>query len=56
MVGYDLISEGQSVQLGILRGSGAVSPPSDLGQCPGGGEKLLNHFLNIDLKKVFEGL
>ena len=53
MVGYHLIAEGQSIQLGVL--GGTVSPPAGLGKCLGG-ENFLKIFLSIGPRKLFERL
>ena len=46
MVGYHLMTEGYSIQLGVW--GGALSPIGS-GQCPSGSYNFLNIFLNIGL-------
>ena len=56
MVGYHLMTEDHSIQLGVWGlGGGAVSPLADVVQHPGGSQNFLK-FLNIGLKKMFEKL
>ena len=54
MVGYHLMAEGHSIQLGVWVVLSA--PPAGPGQHPGGGENFLKIFWNIGLKKMFEKL
>ena len=61
MVGYHLLTEAQSIQLGVWREGGTVSPPPPTppagpGQCPGACWNFLKIFLNIGLRKMFEKL
>ena len=58
MVGYHLMVEGHSTQLGVWGGAVSPSPPSPSPQQvrPGGGYNFLKIFLNIGLKRMFEKL
>ena len=54
MVGYHLMAEDHSIQLGVWRA--LWGPPASAGHHPGGSCNFLKNFLIIGLEKMFEKL